>query len=172
MNEDERNYYTQLHETARIYQAQIWAVPAVFFAFQGVVFFAFDFNLLLTFKNALILLANGIISYLLLLIFMKTYLLELLIQTRINAIDDEINQNLSNDNERFRRIPLYSLQPGRFLHELENSNIVTEEYQRQAIVTRAGNRFSLSMRSVSYISLILSILISIILIYKIWPLIP
>jgi hypothetical protein len=166
MNENERNYYMQLHETARTYQTQIWAVPAVFFALQGVVIFALDFTAWLTLKNMIILLGNGVFSYLLSLVFIKTSSLELLIQARINVVDDKANKSL--EDEGFRRIPLYSLRPDRFLHELKNASIDLKEYQREAIIAQVGNKFSFLMRSISYLSLVLALIMTSVFIYQAW----
>lgn len=125
MNEDDRDYYNQLHQTARAYQTQLWAIPAVFFGLQ---IFAFQtiknasIKEFLSLFNAVVLLVNGLFSFLLWLIFEKHYAFGILIHGQICEFDKKID----SQSDSVKRMPLYSM------NKIEFKNEITHWEQRKA----------------------------------------
>lgn len=116
-----KDYYDQLHQTSRLYQTELWAIPAIFFGLQGLFFQALDWRTISTFsiKNFIILFANAIFSFLMWLTFEKHHAWVLLLQNKIDKLD-----KLSPDEDK---IPMYSMGKARFAIEMAKWEIDKKE---------------------------------------------
>lgn len=103
MNEDERNYYNQLHETLRIYQKELWGAPVLFFGLEGFIFFEVFTNNLFAWKNVIFLIN------LLSLVMVHIYFEKIRDRSSIlqNKIDEFDSYSVGRTKTPPERIPLY-----------------------------------------------------------------
>lgn len=157
MNEDEREYYIQLHEAGRHYDTQMWATPGIFFIAQGAVFTSLDFSNIFTWTNGLILLGNALFSFYLWIQFEKNRQWQLLIQNRIDYTDSSLGSRY--------RIPLYTIIGKNNREKVEQIRIHLKAskswlIRREWAATRPLSRYISSILLLgAYMSLIMGIFI-------------
>jgi len=158
------NYYLCLHEAARNYDTKLWTIPGIFLLLQAGLLNAVDFSELISFKNAIIFLADSIFSFLLWFQFEKDRLWQLLIQEEINQYDkntekEKDNKNSKNSLKNEKKIPLYSISPGRFMYECEKRGVNLSYFQRVVISTSIAKIVSRAIGCVAILTFILGLVI-------------
>ena len=150
MSEDNsKNYYDHLHETARIYQTELWAIPAVFFALQGLILQALDFKLLASFQNAIILALNVIFSSLLWLIFEKHHVWALLLQGKMTEFDNIVKYfskpTAEEPGKKIEIIPMYSMKEQNFKDQIAKWELQDKDnkmdYRLRFVVKRTVSKY-------------------------------
>src|ERR1051326_3232921 len=167
MNEEDQklNYYTQLHETSRNYQTDLWAIPGIFLGLQGLLLqvLVLNNNFFISRINAIILFLDGIFSFLLWLQFEKTHVWQLILQGKIDEINTHLNeQEKNNQNKYFPRISFYSSKPEDLnkqinLWEANHAKYPLSLLSRFAARQTVSSRVSIIMLSTIIISITVSV---------------
>lgn len=111
----DRDYLKELHNTARTYNTQLWAIPAVFFGLMGLVIGNLEFENFWGHQNLTLLAFGALTSFLLLLQFNKTSIVSILIQEEINKFEKQ--EKYLKD-----RMPMYSIPDINLRMELAQKN--------------------------------------------------